>query len=467
MRMKFWLVVLALPCMALPSVAGAQVWEKTIAPGLTYHMEVDASKPLIFHALRVSLVGGAQVQTQVAGGTINEAGTTKGRLSPSAMRDQAKAVAAINGDFFSYQHGAPIGMMVRDGELVTSPAKSRAVFGWGEGAAMGFGTWQASASIGGKQISIDSLNQPTGQNRLHLFTSVEGDLTVPADATTVVLKVAAKPMTPTGSISGEVQLVALGAQSIHIADGQYVLVARGTRADELGGIRPGQQAEISWKAGGFDWTKISQATGGGPILVRDGKSYIDAVEEGFNADFISRNPRSAIGCTAMGDLWIVAIDGRQQISAGVTLDEEARVMLSLGCVDAMNLDGGGSTLLNLLGVTLNRPIGSAAERPVASGLLIFAKLPKPIDGDWAIVTPPSIAIGDSPEIRLTLNGKVQAQTDVIWGAVGPAWIDQGGGLHPLAAGKVTITAYSGGHLISLDVTIRASKASPPPKGNGS
>jgi hypothetical protein len=462
MRVKIWLAILA-----LPSLAGAQVWEKTIAPGLTYHMEVDASKPLIFHALRVSLVGDTRVKTQVAGGTINEAGTTKGRLSPSAMREQAKAVAAINGDFFSYQHGAPIGMMVRDGELVTSPAKSRAVFGWGDGTAMGFGVWQGSASIAGKPVAIDSLNQPTGQNRMHLFTPVEGDLTVPADATMVVLKVPNKPTPPSGSISGEVQLVALGAQSIHVPDGEYVLVARGTRSDDLVGLKPGQNVELTWKTGGFDWSKISEAVGGGPMLVRDGKPYVDAAQEGFNADFISRNPRSAIGRTATGDLWIVAIDGRQQISAGVTLDEEARVMLSLGCVDAMNLDGGGSTLLNLLGVTLNRPIGSAAERPVASGLLIFANLPKPLDGEWAIVAPASVAVGDGPEIRLTLDGKVRAQSEVIWSAIGPAWIDQGGGLHSLAAGKVTITAYCGGHLMSLDLAIRASKSPSLPKGNGS
>ncbi|CAN5396081.1 hypothetical protein BH11ARM1_BH11ARM1_14320 [soil metagenome] len=100
----------------LPVLAPCQVWEKTIAPGVTYRMEIDPKGPRIIHGLRISPGSpDVAVLAELAGHTINEDGTVKGRLSPSQMLVDAKAVAAINGDFFNFSHGAPIGLMVRKG----------------------------------------------------------------------------------------------------------------------------------------------------------------------------------------------------------------------------------------------------------------------------------------------------------------------------------------------------------------
>ena len=68
-----------------------------------------------------------------------------------------------------------------------------------------------------------------------------------------------------------------------------------------------------------------------------------------------RNPRTAIGYTADNNLVLVAVDGREGSSIGMTLNELARFMQSIGCVGAINLDGGGSTVMYVNGSVVNNP----------------------------------------------------------------------------------------------------------------
>ena len=79
---------------------------------------------------------------------------------------------------------------------------------------------------------------------------------------------------------------------------------------------------------------IQEAVGGWNMLVWDGK----IVNNGT-----SKYPRSTVGVKANGDVVMMVADGNQKpYSAGLTYREQAEVMLSLGCVAAVELDGGGS-----------------------------------------------------------------------------------------------------------------------------
>lgn len=103
----------------------------------------------------------------------------------------------------------------------------------------------------------------------------------------------------------------------------------------------------------------------GPLLVRDGKPIIaQGVDpEGFSAgrgQFDSditegRHPRAAIGVTRRGELLAVACDGRADDEAGLSMEELAEALIALGAVQAMNLDGGGSTSLVAGGRLCNIP----------------------------------------------------------------------------------------------------------------
>jgi hypothetical protein len=63
---------------------------------------------------------------------------------------------------------------------------------------------------------------------------------------------------------------------------------------------------------------------------------------------------------------MVAVDGRQETSVGMTLEELAEAMISLGAYEAMNLDGGGSTALVVGDSIVNRPSDASGERPVGN-----------------------------------------------------------------------------------------------------
>jgi hypothetical protein len=113
----------------------------------------------------------------------------------------------------------------------------------------------------------------------------------------------------------------------------------------------------------------------GPLLVRDGAVVFargddaegfSAGESQFDSDITDgRHPRAALGL-ADGRMFAVACDGRSRHDSGLTLEELAELMVSLGCGAAMNLDGGGSTSLVSGGRLRNRP-RSAWERPESGG----------------------------------------------------------------------------------------------------
>ena len=87
------------------------------------------------------------------------------------------------------------------------------------------------------------------------------------------------------------------------------------------------------------------------MLVRDGKnvaeeSYWREVLDHGGVSGLSRQPRTAIGATADGKLVVLVCDGRNKRgSKGFTLPELADKLISLGCTEAVNLDGGGSSTL--------------------------------------------------------------------------------------------------------------------------
>lgn len=99
-------------------------------------------------------------------------------------------------------------------------------------------------------------------------------------------------------------------------------------------------------------------------LVQDGKVVVKDRTQAF----FERNPRTLVGTSATGVVALVTIDGRQATSVGVTLEEAARVAVSLGLRDAVNLDGGGSTTMVAGGRLVNSP-SHRDERAVGDALV--------------------------------------------------------------------------------------------------
>lgn len=137
--------------------------------------------------------------------------------------------------------------------------------------------------------------------------------------------------------------------------------------------QPGRPAPTLRHEGALRW-HVHDALAAGPMLLREGRLRVTADEEVFFGTAIPEtHPRTAAGHAADGDLIIMVVDGRQPASRGVNLTELARLMRSAGAVDALNLDGGGSSTLVVRGILLNRPQGDTLQRPVMSALVTFCE----------------------------------------------------------------------------------------------
>jgi hypothetical protein len=125
-------------------------------------------------------------------------------------------------------------------------------------------------------------------------------------------------------------------------------------------------------ATGWKWWKMQTAVGGGPVLIHDGKIRVTNEEEMlFIKGGKDKHPRTAMGYTRDGKLIVLAIQGRfPKIAEGAMLQEEAKILLDLGCYEALNLDGGGSSCLLVNGKETIQPSDKEGERPVPSVFLI-------------------------------------------------------------------------------------------------
>ena len=160
------------------------------------------------------------------------------------------------------------------------------------------------------------------------------------------------------------KIVAAGVKAPSIPRQGYVIYLRG---EELYlskrltvGRRPFLKVHVEESDRPIEWRSATEVIGAGPLLLRDGKIALDPQAEGFSSSKIVSDacPRSAVGVTADGYIVMVA-------TGAVTMRSLAAVMKTLGCRDAMNLDGGGSSGLWFKGKYLVRP-----GRHVSNGLLL-------------------------------------------------------------------------------------------------
>jgi hypothetical protein len=122
---------------------------------------------------------------------------------------------------------------------------------------------------------------------------------------------------------------------------------------------------------GNQWTGVRNAIGGGPNLVSNGLVNVTYNEEVMFDSGVGKDngdPRTAIGLTPSGKIIVFVVDGRRN-GIGMSLPQVANVMIQLGCVEAINLDGGGSSTFYAGGATRNTP-SDGSERPVASAFVI-------------------------------------------------------------------------------------------------
>jgi hypothetical protein len=125
----------------------------------------------------------------------------------------------------------------------------------------------------------------------------------------------------------------------------------------------------------FKKWKMQTAMGGGPVLLQNGEIKITNNQElKFVGKAIEdKHPRTAMGYTKDGKLIILMIEGRNTVAHGATLEQEAQILKGLGCWEALNLDGGGSSCMLINGKETIKPSDKEGQRAVPAVFIIRKK----------------------------------------------------------------------------------------------
>ena len=262
------------------------------------------------------------------------------KASISSMARKSNSLAAVNGAFFKPQTGCPLGTLMIDGKIYTGPIHNRVSMGFFEdGYAMERIQFNAYLKKGFDKIQVDNMNQPR-----MLSTAVIAYTPDWGAYSTIT------PKYGTQIVVADNEVTAITVSRATIPENGYVLVGPKSK---LGGLKVGDRVNLNVSTSP-DWDNVKHIISGGPYLVKDGEIFVDMTAQKLGC-IGGRNPRTAIGYTKDNHIILITADGREGSSIGLTLNELAHLMQSLGCVNAMNLDGGGSTVMYVKGNIVNKP----------------------------------------------------------------------------------------------------------------
>lgn len=348
---------------------------KQVADGIEYAelLRGTEKEPVRMNLLRLDL-------TKVRIDVVHALDAAIGLEKPSSMAVRHGAIAAVNAGFFKMTglyNGDATGLLQVDGKVLSETFGNRAALAVSnkpdrtEASIDRFTDTRELIIAGSKaKLAVDGLNSQRGDNQLIVYTPefTRTTLTNTQGAEIVVR-------------NGVVREIRDGQGSSRIPDDGFVISAHGTARERvLREIKKGGKVDLKIVVKPVDSTGAAQRTfedmiGGVPTLIRKGKIEVSWKEEKTSKAFVeTKHPRTAVAILKDGKLLLVTIDGRQPThSVGIGLDELAALLLELGAVDAMNLDGGGSTSMFLDGKVVNKPSDKEGERSVSDAILVIPR----------------------------------------------------------------------------------------------
>lgn len=385
----------ALPPLETPLQIGYAEYHPLSAMG-TWHINVLEIEVNAFEGRLANRLAGNQVQ---------------GVETVLQLAERSEAIAAINANFFVMHEqdgvvGDPTGLLIENGRLLSEGLNHQP-------AVVIQNTPQLTAKLvypltdirlswdDGDISPVAGINRAAGKVRNCGIGDAQGSALAAHDKTCLrsnelVLLTREAGFEP-GPDTLSVSINAQGQLSAFHPDSQsddYILTATGN-------LRPYLQAKLKDKSTLTVAFNVSEENGqpmlssdniealaAGPTLLYHGQAsrreHIEGWQLSTSADHQRRllvhrwinlrNPRTALGITAKGNILLVTVDGRQPgVSAGLSIEELRHLMLALGAYDGINLDGGGSTTMVINNQVVNSPSSHQnALRPVANALLVLS-----------------------------------------------------------------------------------------------
>ncbi len=371
MRRTVPTVIAAVSALAI-ATATATAQRQEVVPGITYERVASAGQ--VIHVTRVN--PGPNITARPTA-----LGSPRGRLTRAVQqRTGSGAVVGVNGDFFNWDTGIPSGLFLEEGRLVNEPEASRSALVFSRDGWMAAiqtqveGTWVADPTDQdpvSREHRFVNANRPADRNtesRTILYTSDFGRLTPRGARTEALIRLDAPGVViPNRPISGTVHSVSTGGAS-GIPPGFALITGTGSRAANVARLTPGRRVTLNAVLPGIPDTAYS-AMGGGPVLVANGQAVMNGDANGFSSSQVhGRSARTAIGQTRTGQILLVVTEGPLEGRVGMTANQQAELMKSLGARTAIAMDSGGSSGMVIRGRMKNAV--RSGERSISNGLIV-------------------------------------------------------------------------------------------------
>ena len=320
-----------------------------------------------------------------------------------SMAQEAGTKVAVNADFFNVQSGETnmLGMVYQDGELISTPSKDNFVsFVITEENEVIFDYFTFTGTLYAENTSLTE-EASCELYQINKVPVTTGGITMITDAwgETVSIPQLTYAMICEPYDEDEYVMTGFswGGEAVAIPEGGAVFVANYSVNGFLNfnfamGDVIRVEASIS-----PDIEAIKEASGGNTLIVKDGQVAP------FTSNITGKAQRTAMGLSPSGNtLVLVTVDGRQDDCAGFTQTDLAEFMITLGCSEAINLDGGGSTTLVYPDrytetQTVQNSVSTPRKVSTAFGVISHAEIGEAEMGE-AKLSKDTIVLGDSVDI---------------------------------------------------------------------
>lgn len=286
--------------------------------------------------------------------------------------ETSQAIAAINAGFFNRNNQYPLGIIQRNNTLLSGPILNRGAVGWDNQGRWEFDRLQIQEEIAvsnGERISLELINSGYVKAGAARYDRAWGTRYTTAVDNEIILTVTAN--------GGREQVIRqdnagkAGQNGYDIPQGGYLLVFRSFRTG-ASKLPVGTTLTRNQRFTPDTFVTLPNIVGGGPLLLKNGQVVLNGQAEQFSTAFnIQSASRSAIAKTRDNKIILATLHGAAEETAGATLSEWANILRQLGAMDALNLDGGGSSAL-AIGANLGDRHPTTAGR-VHNGIGLFLK----------------------------------------------------------------------------------------------
>ncbi|MCX8057160.1 MAG: DUF4623 domain-containing protein [Ignavibacteria bacterium] len=381
----------------------------TVGPGIRYHSVYKNSVgPYNIKILEIDIKNPKnKINTVLAKDVLGTGFEKTSSMAKRSSRSGHVVIGAVNADFFGI--GDPynpytflIGSMIASNEYAFGRTSPRPCFAVDTLKRLIIDDISFQAYVKTKKgyiRTINGLNDTVRTNNLVIYNKYFGNSTKTNNEVTEIKLQRLTSLIIGDTIKFLVKSKNIGVGNMTFAPDEYVLSGNGTMKTFLDtSIFVNDTISLIFNTNPFRGNVFSM-TGGGPTLIING-----TIPSGLQT---AVHPRTAVGFNRdSSKVFFVTVDGRQPgFSVGMSLPELANYMLSIGCWNAVNLDGGGSTTMVVRNRVVNSPSDAAGERSVANALLAISEIYAKDVIDSFYLWPRQIFIDSTQSKKIEIYGK--------------------------------------------------------------